>query len=276
MISPRNYLFYRLILFFFTVIICLAVFFMGYKLQIAPSEDSPMDRWVGIATVLTAIMSIVIGLVTIWVMFDQQKLQDKLMQYQRCEHQPNFIVKIIQHLGYDENRNDSSYEEVLLRNVGNQSFMINEIRVNTIISWEFNDNQNTLFSKRIQFYDYFFNAKNYDSTDSIFKVTSNREKRNLAKYHSLLDLSNKLYICGHDMSFSKDIMVMIKYIDLYGDTNVKYFKNECPIDEDSYNKYSNHCWPEASINDFNIWEYGKNFPEIQHHLNNISKDLQTN
>ena len=55
------------------------VFFIGFKLNVAPHVQSEMDRWVGIATVCTAISSAIVGLISVWVMFDQKKVQDKLM-----------------------------------------------------------------------------------------------------------------------------------------------------------------------------------------------------
>ena len=80
------------------------VFFIGFKLNVAPHVQSEMDRWVGIATVCTAISSAIVGLISVWVMFDQKKVQDKLMEMQIHEHQPVFKVKIEQHAGLDAER----------------------------------------------------------------------------------------------------------------------------------------------------------------------------
>lgn len=90
------------------------VFFIGFKLNIAPHVQSEMDRWVGIATVCTAISSAIVGLISVWVMFDQKKLQDKLMDMQIHEHQPVFKVKPeIMHTVLPDNE----YEEVRICNV---------------------------------------------------------------------------------------------------------------------------------------------------------------
>ena len=88
------------------------VFFIGFKLNVAPHVQSEMDRWVGIATVCTAISSAIVGLISVWVMFDQKKVQDKLMDMQVSEHQPVFKVKIEQHAGLDESGKAFDYEDV--------------------------------------------------------------------------------------------------------------------------------------------------------------------
>jgi hypothetical protein len=102
------------------------VFFIGFKLNVAPHVQSEMDRWVGIATVCTAISSAIVGLISVWVMFDQKKVQDKLMEMQIHEHQPVFKVKIEQHAGLDESGKTYDYEEVKISNIGNSSYILKE------------------------------------------------------------------------------------------------------------------------------------------------------
>lgn len=83
MAGNKNFLLSRMIVLACVLVATLVVFFIGFQLETVPSEDSQMDRWVGIATVCTAIASIVVGLITIWVMFDQQKMQDRFLEYQK-------------------------------------------------------------------------------------------------------------------------------------------------------------------------------------------------
>lgn len=136
----------------------LAVFFIGFQLETTPSEDSQMDRWVGIATVCTAIASIVVGLITIWIMFDQQKMQDRLLEYQKMEHQPNFIIKNVEYPGHDEEGKDSSYEELEIYNYGTRSFLIKNIIVKTFLVWTYN-HPNQHFVDNIHLFDYWGNAQ---------------------------------------------------------------------------------------------------------------------
>ena len=73
--GSNNFFLLRILVLMFVLLMTLGVFFIEFKLEISPSLNSQMDRWVGIATVCTAIASIVIGLITIWVMLDQQKFK---------------------------------------------------------------------------------------------------------------------------------------------------------------------------------------------------------
>lgn len=247
----RNFFISRMLVLICVLVTTLAVFFMGFQLETTPSEDSQMDRWVGIATVCTAMASIVVGLITIWVMFDQQKMQDELIKYQKMEHRPNFIVRLTPHYGGDENANDSSFEELTIHNIGNQSYLINDIDINTYITCAFDDEREQ-FRYRIRFYDYFIKEGREANSDVIFKATSNREKRNLAKYLSMTD---SVYN-GKKMRFSKDIMVRIVYVDLYEETHIKYFRNGYPVDEKTYLEYSNFIvGHEASIDNFDVHTY---------------------
>ena len=49
----------RILILALVVLSITAIFFIGFKLNIAPHIQSEMDRWVGIATVCTAISSAV-------------------------------------------------------------------------------------------------------------------------------------------------------------------------------------------------------------------------
>lgn len=252
----RNLFMSRLLVISCVLITTLVVFVIGYRLETTPSEDSPMDRWVGIATVCTALASIVVGLITIWVMFDQQKTQDELIKYQKLEHQPNYILKITEYRGQDENGKDSSFEELVIYNMGNQSYLIKNIAVDVFITWDCNF-KDKHFNDRILFFDYFITKKR-ESDNTVYVATSNRDKRNLAKYSAMNRYANSLPSAYDvpDMFFEKDIMTKIEYIDLYEEAHIKYYRNGYPVDKDTYlklSKYSN----QASIDNFDMWEYRK-------------------
>lgn len=252
----KNFIFSRLAVLVFVLMATLAIFFIGYQLETTPSENSQMDRWVGIATVCTAIASIVIGLITIWVMFDQQKMQNELIRYQKMEHQPNFSIKIPQHYGHDENAEDSSYEEVMINNIGNHSYLIKDIQVDVYITCSFKFNNDSL-SERILLYDYFTHKVRYNDDNHILTATSSREKRNLARYNSMLELSRNTNNVSN-VTFAKDILIMIEYVDLYEETHVKYFMNGYPIDKETYIKHSTHSTEnEFSIDNFDVIKYIK-------------------
>lgn len=263
MAGTKNFLFSRMIVLVCVIVTTLAVFFIGFQLETTPSEDSQMDRWVGIATVCTAIASIVVGLITIWIMFDQQKMQDRLLEYQKMEHQPNFIVKTVEFCGHDEKGKDTSYEELEIYNYGTRSFIIKDIKVNTFIVWTY-DHPNQHFVDNIDFFDYWGNTQRVSDNDLIYKSKNSKMRKNLARYNSLLSYSNSLPDI-HDIpkiDFEKNTMVRIEYVDLYNEPHIKYFQNGYPVDKDTYYKcITSLPGHYASIDNFNLWDYkSRNYP----------------
>lgn len=215
-----------------------------------------MDRWVGIATVCTAIASIVIGLITVWVMLDQQKNQNELIEYQKCEHQPTFIVEINKHYGEDKSFNDASYEDLKINCVGNQQYIIVDIKINTYITLKTNYYKNPIVD-RIRLYDY-FNIRMGKDENAILTATSNRDKRNFAKYISMKNCLYNLPRTERNIHITKDIMVEIEYIDVYQEKRKKYFQNGLPVDETTYLRNSDYKFcNEYSIDDFDLLEYLK-------------------
>lgn len=257
MAGNRNLLLSRMIVLVCVLVTTLAVFFIGFRLETTPSEDSQMDRWVGIATVCTAIASIVVGLITVWVMFDQQKMQDRLLEYQKMEHQPNFIVKNLEFSGHDEEGKDLSYEELEIYNYGTRSFSIKDIKVNTFLTWKY-DYRNRRLADNVHLFDYWGNTQRVPGNDLIFRTRNSNVRKNLAKYYRLLAYSRSLYDShdAPDIHFGKNTMVMIEYMDLYNESRVKYFQNGYPVDKETYEKCT-ACQPGhyASIDDFNLREY---------------------
>lgn len=245
----------RILVLVFVVFSITVVFFIGFKLNIAPHIQSEMDRWVGIATVCTAISSAIVGLISVWVMFDQKKMQQELMAYQKMEHQPIFKIKLLEHHGADDNGKDATYEDLVIQNVGNQSMIIKNIFVKVFITWSYDYNFDH-FLDRIYFYDYFVSQdRNYEN-DVIFTAKGSRSNRNLGKYLEFVNLANNLPDSAPYMDFDKEILVMIEYIDLYNETRIKYFRNGYPIDENSYcissKTTSEHT---TSLAGFNLWKY---------------------
>lgn len=244
----------RLSILAFVIISILFIFFIGFKLNVTPHLQSEMDRWVGIATVCTAISSAIIGFVSVWVMFDQKKMQQELLQYQKMEHQPKFIIKSVKHPGRDES-GDSTYEEIKIHNVGNQSILIKDVTVGAYVTWDY-EYKLDRFLDRIHFHDYFSSSSQVASDEAIYIATSDHEKRNFAKYKALEDYAFNLPNGAPEMLFSKDILVKIQYIDLYNEAQTKYFLNGYPIEEETYQKHTaTTCERWTSIHTFDKWSY---------------------
>ena len=241
-----------------------AIFFIGFKLNIAPHIQSEMDRWVGIATVCTAISSAVVGLISVWVMFDQKKTQDKLMSMQISEHQPVFKVKIEEHASLDNDQNPFDYEEVKISNIGNQSFILKEWDINGYAYLKF-DLNNNIEDYLIKFPDYFGTKSDKINSEDILISTRNSQS------HKNLDILNKANQKLLDMHSSFEcpsiyverlIYTFIKYIDLYGNAQARYFINTLPVDKAEFERIHNNAkhQEECFLEDFDILNYTKKLP----------------
>ena len=240
------------------------VFFIGFKLNVAPHIQSEMDRWVGIATVCTAISSAIVGLISVWVMFDQKKTQDKLMNMQISEHQPVFKVKIEEHASLDNDQNPFDYEEVKISNIGNSSFILKEWDINGYAYFKFELNNN-VEDFLIKFPDYFGTKSDKINSEDILISTRNSQN------HKNLDVLNKANQKLSSITASLEcpsiyaerlIYTFIKYIDLYGNEQTRYFINTLPVDKTEFERIPNNVkhQEECFLEDFDILKYTKNIP----------------
>lgn len=224
------------------------VFFIGFKLNIAPHVQSEMDRWVGIATVCTAISSAIVGLISVWVMFDQKKLQDKLMDMQIHEHQPVFKVKPeIMHTVLPDNE----YEEVRIGNVGNPSFVIKEWDVKAYGYFRYTY-KNETYEHLISFPDYFGMKTDKSEGDDIILATIHSDQRKNVRFIKEINSYGRSVPRGY--MFYRIIYTHITYIDLYGNLQTRYFINTLPVDEVEFHRLRNSIknQHEYFLNEFDI------------------------
>ena len=201
------------------------IFLIGFKLNIAPHIQSEMDRWVGIATVCTAISSAIVGLISVWVMFDQKKTQDKLMNMQISEHQPVFKVKTELHKAAG-----IEYEEVKISNVGNASFIIKDWDIKAYGYFQHGD----AFKHLILFSDYFGKKTDEGEGDDVILATIDSDQR---KNVSIMkDINSYGRSVPRGYVFYRILYTHITYIDLYGNMQTRYFINTLPVDEIEFNK----------------------------------------
>lgn len=251
----------RILILTLVILSITVVFFIGFKLNIAPHIQSEMDRWVGIATVCTAISSAIVGLISVWVMFDQKKVQDRLMEMQIQEHQPIFKIKIEHCTGKDKNDEPFDYEEVKIRNVGNASYILKEWDVKACVNFKlkFNNDTKDYF---IHLYDYFGNKTDDIIEEDVLLATCNSDKRKNVSV--LREIINKAldtlqsYDCK-SFIIERRVYTRITYIDLYGNQQSRYFINTSPVDEVGFYYYDNNTLnqEECNLEDLDIEKYIK-------------------
>ena len=245
------------------------VFFIGFKLNVAPHVQSEMDRWVGIATVCTAISSAIVGLISVWVMFDQKKVQDKLMDMQIHEHQPVFKVKIEQHAGLDESGKTYDYEEVKISNIGNSSYILKEWKIEAYAYFQYDLKE---FSEEyfIHLYDYFGTKTDETNVEDFILTTRNSDKvKNIDKINKMNAYVNSLpgsRDCPY-FYIQRKIYTYIKYIDLYGNEQERYFINTLPVENNTeflklHNKVAHQA--QKCVSEFDVFKCVKEIEAKQH------------
>ena len=250
-----------------------AVFFIGFKLNIEPHEQSEMDRWVGIATVCTAISSAIVGLISVWVMFDQKKTQDKLMDMQIQEHQPVFKIKIEQHAGLDNENNVFDYEEVKISNIGNGSFILKEWKIEAYAHFRHRHNE---VSKDflIHLYDYFGTRTEHANVEDVVLMTRNSDKvKNIDKINMMNKQVNSLPVSSDSRYFyiERKIYTYIRYLDLYENEQERFFINTLPVDRAEFLKLHNQVPYQAQkcVSEFDVFECVNEIEAKQHSISRL-------
>ncbi len=224
---------------FVALLATLVVIYIGYRLQMTPSVDSPLERWVNIGTVITAISSVIIGIATIVTMRKQNDAQEMQIRYQKMEHQPFFIVKAVRR-PYQKDGQDVYCEEVEVFNYGYKSFAIENIKISAFVQMSRTSIEEGNKEYRMRMYDY-FGIISYikDDNNQVASTHMSHLNENLENY---LKLYNFIYSQSSDKSIksiilSKDILVKIEYKDVYEEERAVYFQNGMQIDESHYNEF---------------------------------------
>ena len=250
------------------------VFFIGFKLNVAPHVQSEMDRWVGIATVCTAISSAIVGLISVWVMFDQKKVQDKLMDMQIHEHQPVFKVKIEQHAGLDESGKTYDYEEVKISNIGNSSYILKEWKIEVYAYFQY-DHRDISKEFLIHLYDYFGTRTDQSNIEDVVLMTRNSDKvKNLDKINKMNNFANSLPGSSDYPYFyiERKIYTYIKYIDLYGNEQERFFINTLPVENNTeFLKLHNKIkfQDQRSVSEFDVFKFVKEIKAKQYNRSRL-------
>lgn len=264
----------RILLLTLVIISITVVFYIGFRLNIAPHIQSEMDRWVGIATVCTAISSAIVGLISVWVMFDQKKVQDRLMDMQIHEHQPVFKVKIEQHADLDENGKTYDYEEVKVNNIGNSSYILKDWKIEVYAYFQY-DHREVSKEFLIHLDDYFGTKTDQTNIEDLVLMTRDSDKvKNLNKINMMNNYANSLpgsSDCPYYF-IERKIYTYIKYIDLYGNEQERFFINTLPVENNTeflklHNKIT--LQDQMCVNKFDVFKCVKEIEEKRHSISRL-------
>lgn len=198
-----------------------------------------IDIIVAIATAVTGLASIIVGFVSVHVMTAQNEMQKSLIEYQKQEHQPVFIVKkSIGKSAPDAEKYD--YEEFTLENVGERFKSLQSVSQHNFVRFTYTNRsdrhpENTVSYAPISYY-YNVQSGTGDVRDLIVKSYASDKILN-HKHYSDLYFDAVEYSSSHkDETLLVDRIefFIITYTDIYDETRTIYLKGKETVEKVEY------------------------------------------
>lgn len=205
-------------------------------------EHNAIMPFVDIMTIVIGIMSVITSAVSISVMKSQEKMQETLLQLQKEEHQPIFLVK--QSIVETE-------EEFVIENVGEQMLAPAEIKLRSYLEVEYSNLADDI-DKTVFFRVIYHNATTSSSNlKGVIKRSSRVDNyQNHLNYVNLTKLANRYCFenDGEHVFINQVDYFSISYTDIYGDKHTKYYRDSQlttkeefeKVDETSHATYGEH------------------------------------
>lgn len=218
-------------------VLSLLMFFIFLILGNKSLIQSPeVKAIIDIVTVFIGVMSFVSGMVSIKVMLSQEKIQEELLEAQKREHQPNFMIDY--KISNIEEGGKYDIEDFTIENIGEPMISPAKISLRTFIKVEYNNIQDNI-SKVVYFpLTYYYNATS--STENmkglLLRSIGNESLQNHGKFVDLYFEANN-YTKEHEYIYiylSKVDMYKISYIDIYEDNRVNYYMGSYRVSKEMY------------------------------------------
>lgn len=212
--------------------------FSGWFFRDRLSKEN-IDIIVAIATALTGIASIVVGFVSVHVMTTQNEMQKSLIEYQKKEHQPVFIVKkSIGKSTPDAEKYD--YEEFTLENVGERFKSLQSVSQHNFVRFTYS-NRGTQHPENIVSYapiTHYYNVQSgtSDVRDLIIQSYASDKILNHKRYTDLY-FDAVEYSSSHEnetLLVDRIEFFIITYTDIYDETKTIYLKGKETVEKEEY------------------------------------------
>lgn len=176
-------------------------------------DDNRFDKITAIATFLTALTTIIVGIATISVAKHQENME-------RIQNQPLFKVSINPH--YSDEKERFINEEYLVVNEGEKTKSKTNVRVLTFLEFNYIDtNANAKTITKIIPYDFYFGpnivTNNLDGTIQYSSYSTNNLERYVTLYDKTLNYGKTHP--GISINIRKIHYFDIDYMDIYGDSH---------------------------------------------------------
>lgn len=212
--------------------------FGGWAYRDRLSKEN-IDVIVAIATAVTGLASIIVGFVSVHVMTTQNEMQKSLIEYQKKEHQPVFIVKkSIGKSAPDVEKYD--YEEFTLENVGERFKSLQSVSQHNFVRFTYS-NRSTQHPESIVSYapiSYYYNVQSGtgDVRDLIIQSYASDKILN-HKHYTDLYFDAVEYSSSHEnetLLVDRIEFFIITYTDIYDETKTIYLKGKETVEKGEY------------------------------------------
>lgn len=199
-------------------------------------QSSEVKAIVDIVTVLIGIMTLVSGMVSIKVMLSQEEIQKELLEAQKREHQPNFMIDYKISKTQEDGKFD--VENFTIENIGEPMSSPAKISHRTFIMVEYKNVQD-IVSKVVYFpltYYYSSTSSTENMKGLLLRSIKNESIQNHGRFVDLYFEANN-YTKEHKNIYiylKKVDIFEISYVDIYEDKRVNYYMGNYRVSKDTY------------------------------------------
>ena len=218
-------------------VLSLLMFFVFLILGNKPLVQSPeIKAIVDIVTVFIGVMTLVSGMVSIKVMLSQEKLQEELLEAQKREHQPNFMIN--HKISKTEEDGEYNVENFTIENIGEPMISPAKISYSTFIKVEYNNMQDNV--SKVVYYPltyYYSRTSSADNMKGLLLCSIGNESiQNHGRFGDLYFEAIK-YNKEHEHVYvylSKVDMYEISYVDIYEEKRTNYYMGNYRVSKETY------------------------------------------
>lgn len=245
---------------FAIIIICVLIGVVYMRFLNKEAEDSRkklyIDKIVGLATIFAGVSSLIVGIVSISIMYSQSDMQKKLIMFQQMEHQPTFeVITTVNNHSYNGNTFSTEYFSVM--NVGEKFKRIaiedkSFLKIDYSINYYGNGEEKRIISYMpVRYFEHikYTGHLNGEVARSFQYISKNNDQ-----YSSLLQSVSKYNQINQNnrLNIERVDFFIIQYEDIYGEERTVYLQNNQFVSESYFKEIINQSQNDYSLSAYDI------------------------
>lgn len=241
-----------------TICVFIGVIYMRFLNKEA--EDSRkklyIDKIVGLATIFAGISSLIVGIVSISIMYSQSDMQKKLIMFQQMEHQPNFeVITTVNNHSYNGNTFSTEYFSIM--NIGEKFKRIavedkSFFKIDYTLNYYGNGEEERIISYMpVRYFEHikYTGHLNGEVARSFQYISNNSEQ-----YYRLLQSVSEYNHTNQTnrINIERVDFFIIQYEDIYGEERTVYLQNNLLVNESYYYEIVNQSQNDYCLSAYDI------------------------